>query len=341
MSFGPIVDVAIGLILVFLLVGLIVSSFQELVLSWMKLRGKYLRQSIADLLTGADGDSSLFHKVYGHALIQGAAASDLPSYVPSRSFALALIDTVTEGSKAPVFGEVERQLASLPEGVAKQTLRVLVTKAGGDIDMLKTDLAQWYDDAMDRLSGRYKRFNQAFAFFTGLAIAVALNVDTIRIGDALMHDSALREKVVAAAQAQNEADKKTATDATTKTAEEKLQYNIANLLDLNLPIGWEKPYIRSVKPDAAKCATPATSAKEATGLPACSSNPFVAARDALRAYFKGVPLGGYILVIVGWLITGFAASLGAPFWFDTLQRFLQFRGTGKKPATAAEEGASS
>jgi hypothetical protein len=31
------------------------------------------------------------------------------------------------------------------------------------------------------------------------------------------------------------------------------------------------------------------------------------------------------------LWTGLALSLGAPFWFDTLQKFMNVRGAGKKP----------
>ena len=36
--------------------------------------------------------------------------------------------------------------------------------------------------------------------------------------------------------------------------------------------------------------------------------------------------------ILGWLITGLAVSLGAPFWFDMLKTFVNVRGAGQKPA---------
>jgi hypothetical protein len=36
-------------------------------------------------------------------------------------------------------------------------------------------------------------------------------------------------------------------------------------------------------------------------------------------------------VIVGWLITAFAVSLGAPFWFDLLNKFVNIRASGKAP----------
>lgn len=39
--------------------------------------------------------------------------------------------------------------------------------------------------------------------------------------------------------------------------------------------------------------------------------------------------------LLGLLITALAASLGAPFWFDVLNKLMAVRGTGKPPATAA------
>lgn len=318
MSFGPIVDVAIGLILVFLLMGLIVSAFQEILATVVKKRGRMLYQSIADLLSNGDGDTELFQKVYGHGLIQGAAATDKPSYVPARNFTLALIDTITEGSNAPVFSEIERKITGLPDGCLKQTLRTFVRHAAGDLDVLKADLAQWYDDAMDRLSGAYKRYSQVVAIVSGLVIAVALNVDSIRIANALWQSESLRQQTVTAAEAFQMPD----TPVGDK-AEQALKNNVDTLFKLDLPIGWLTPYTFQ-KQQTAK-------GPDGTAVEQAASGVF--------HYFKGAGWGGVLLAIVGWLITGLATSLGAPFWFDTLQRFLQFRGTGKKPAKASEEGA--
>ena len=35
--------------------------------------------------------------------------------------------------------------------------------------------------------------------------------------------------------------------------------------------------------------------------------------------------------LLGWLITAFAVSLGAPFWFDLLNKFINVRAAGKAP----------
>ena len=46
----------------------------------------------------------------------------------------------------------------------------------------------------------------------------------------------------------------------------------------------------------------------------------------------------YITMILGWLITGLAVSLGAPFWFDLLNKFMVIRATVKPKEKSPEEG---
>jgi hypothetical protein len=42
-------------------------------------------------------------------------------------------------------------------------------------------------------------------------------------------------------------------------------------------------------------------------------------------------LGGWLAILLGWFMTVLAISLGAPFWFDTLSKLIQVRGTGANP----------
>jgi hypothetical protein len=45
----------------------------------------------------------------------------------------------------------------------------------------------------------------------------------------------------------------------------------------------------------------------------------------------------WVFSLTGWLVTGFAISLGAPFWFDLLQNLMNInvRGAGPKPASTS------
>ena len=44
-----------------------------------------------------------------------------------------------------------------------------------------------------------------------------------------------------------------------------------------------------------------------------------------------------IIIIAGWLVTALALSLGAPFWFDLLTKFINIRGAGPKPKRADDK----
>ncbi len=41
--------------------------------------------------------------------------------------------------------------------------------------------------------------------------------------------------------------------------------------------------------------------------------------------------------ILGWILSGFAISMGAPFWFELLGKFINVRNTGPKPSSSTED----
>jgi hypothetical protein len=69
--------------------------------------------------------------------------------------------------------------------------------------------------------------------------------------------------------------------------------------------------------------------------------------DEIRSEIAGLglPIGwpapqryGYILIVAGWIVSAFAISFGAPFWFDLLSKVMQLRATGPlPPSTAGQE----
>jgi hypothetical protein len=43
---------------------------------------------------------------------------------------------------------------------------------------------------------------------------------------------------------------------------------------------------------------------------------------------------GWTVAVAGWLLTGFAITLGAPFWFDVLGKVSNLRAAGRRPDSA-------
>jgi hypothetical protein len=281
-----ILDVGIGLVFLFLLLSLICSSANELIEGIIKKRAKDLECGIKELV-GSGGDKKFVERIYDHGLVNSlfrgsystAPRRRLPSYIPSRNFALALLSIAKDPTVA----------TSLPQNV-RSALDTFEKAASNDPIELQKSVEDWYNSTMDRVSGWYKRRTQIFIFVLGAILAVYLNVDCIEYATRLSKDSSLRQSVVAMAQAyakQDQNDQK-------GDPVEKIQANIKSLDGVGLPIGWNE----ADKKDMIK---------------------------AVKAHS------------LGWLLTALAVSLGAPFWFDTLNRLMVVRSTVKPHEKSDEE----
>src|ERR1044071_3229730 len=109
-------EVVIGVIFLFLLVSLACSAVREGIEAWTKTRAAYLEYGLRELLHDRAG-SGLAAQLFNHPLIYSLYAEEyapgrsdrrpgllakgrnLPSYIPSKSFALALLDLAARGPK--------------------------------------------------------------------------------------------------------------------------------------------------------------------------------------------------------------------------------------------------
>ena len=293
MSSNAMLDVAIGLILMYLILSLICTVINEAIATLAGLRARTLRKGITDIVDNAD-----MLKVFDdHGLInstQAALKGKGPSYLSGRTFAAAILDSFDPDKPVVDYQAVVDSIQKLPSSNIKDALVAATADTGQSLDKLRTNVATWFDSAMDRVSGTYKRWLQLISFGVGLVLAVALNADSYTVARALWSDNSLRSEVVEIAGR---------IVATTGTEEERLKklkdYVVAtNHKDLRaLPIGWTES---SARPD----------------------------------YNWTSDWSAWIGKGLGWLFTAFAIMLGAPFWFDILGKFMKLRGAGDKPARA-------
>jgi hypothetical protein len=306
----PVLDVAIGLSLMFLFVSLLVTIAQESITSFLGHRAQNLYDALENLVgkglpnpnTDDTKVKTLVDALYQHpqvkSLYRSAQAWEtgtlkknyLPSYIPSRVFAIALLD-VLRGKEASQALGINKLLAGANDIVSKldgpfaslkHPLSLLVSDADtfrGDLndkaEAVSARIEEWFNDSMARASGWYKRRAQLWSFVIGFGAAVFLNADSLHVGMTLWSDSNLRTEVVAAAGS-------VAKDGTPNPDTHAV---MAGLRESKLPVGWAGQKL-------------------------------------------DVPLDAFLLRILGWLVTGFAASLGAPFWFDLLNKALRLRGSG-------------
>jgi hypothetical protein len=324
----PALDVAIGLSFVFLVLSLLGSAVQEWIAALLALRSKTLVKGLQSMLAEDDAlmkgthvppaaaDSEpldLLASFYAHPLIRSLykdtrglltpksglwANGRLPSYLSPHAFAVALSDilgahTATTNLEASIGG------LDIPAGV-KYRLLTLVREADGNVVRFQAQLEKWFDDTMARVSGWYKRQTQWILVVIGVVVTLALNANTLTMGQSLYKDPTVRAAVVAQATSSGVTGQTSGSTATDRLN------NAANSAEavhaLGVPLGWPEK-----------------------------------AGDPAHVRFDNFP--DSLRNILGWIITIAAISLGAPFWFDTLGRLSRLRSSGKPetplPATGS------
>lgn len=200
----------------------------------------------------------------------------------------------------------------------------------GRLAKARTEVELWFNDAMDRLSGAYKRKAQAMAFLIGLVLAIILNIDSIELAKHLWREPAVRQ--VLAANAEKFVDENpTLPKPGEKNPPDVVRDLQVQFASLNLPVGWN---LSAYTGD--KTVKLFASPNEVAGV--CPAYDTDAATPGIQHIFcyeiKNPPpdQAAVLAKFMGILFTALATMQGAPFWFDMLKKLVNIRGTGTNPA---------
>lgn len=345
---GTAIDVAIGIVFLFMLFSLFLSTALEAVSSVLALRARGLEITVAQLLESPDrhvhfahwpakggfgladfvyrrftatppmgtlvadrvdqnnpegveaiteigrditaSEPLKFAALYAHPMIS-ALPCKRPAYVPAAGFTSALIATLLARDNGLSAG-IESAIASLPPGRLQQAMVTAFHDADGDLDAFRIRVEAWFDNAMDRLSGEYKRFSQSMMFALALACAAWFHLDAIALSEKIYADAPLRAALV-----QQSVDAvQTASSHSGPVTVHDPGAALTSRLDLfPPPMPYPSPIADPVK---------------------------------------------WLRVAAGLLATALAGMLGAPFWFDLLQKLVNLRGAGPKPGRRPATGAT-
>lgn len=311
-------DLAIGLSFIYLLLALVCSTLNETIAGILNSRGKTLAKGISSLLQ----DPALEKKLFEHPLIQGISSGKenrLPSYISSNKFSLALMDILT-GPKPADDPEALRHGVEnvLTSDKAKTALNAVLNNPKMSGDQQKLEL--WYEQGMDRISGWYKRSTQIRIFALAAIVTIALNADSLKMLREMWNNPTLSAVLV-------------------ENAKDRLQKGRP---DEDLPL------VTYDNPDDPTASTPRTiperdviSGPEKQLLGKLAGWQGDSPHEWMAAH-KDEGYGGWIWFLItdrfaGWIITILAISLGAPFWFDMLNKFMNVRNAGQPPKKEAEK----
>ncbi|MEH2195618.1 MAG: hypothetical protein V7K98_23665 [Nostoc sp.] len=384
MNLPVVVDIAVGLVFIYLILSLLASEIQELLATLLQWRAKHLRTSIELLLSGgSESDRSdiinaidLVQKLYNDPLIntlnhqaKGKLEKHLreitknpdkrvlykqsgPSYLPSETFAITLLDTLKipqlinhvkhpseeaktnlhmilasyrelkKGINDPtspsytkiqeIYGDIDQKFIDfvnneLPDEVPDTLLkslaviaersRIKISDLTEEMNQFKNEVETWFDRSMDRASGVYKRNAKGVAILIGISVAFLTNTDTFHLVKRLSEDSVIRSTIAQSASQRIDY----INDETARKGIDKLLGNAS------IPIGWQNINQQFELLDTTK------------------SN---------RVYIR---ISQVFKLICGWIVSGFAIAMGAPFWFDILNKIINVRNAGPKPVAYTKD----
>jgi hypothetical protein len=331
------------MIFIYFLLSIICSSAVEIILSANKIRAKVLEKWLCRIFSKEvtiDGKTtSLGTAIMDHCTTTALSKKGRStSYMDAKNFTSALLEKITYDPSKPL--NIPAKIQDLVESIQKsdllplelkrvflmyaneaiETFNAVKEKVTSEVDLFRGKIENWFDTSMQRVGGSFKsRYMRPWTFFVAALAAILLNADSMSIAKYLYSNPDARVKL--ASQAMNDVkdsslqhdldDLKKSTDFTrndsVKATFEQIQTNISERvsdikiakqsLEDVIPLGWDTD----------------------------TWNKTIASA------------GSFLLKLLGLVLTVFAIMMGAPFWFDTLNKISNLRGTGNKPQTTADK----
>jgi hypothetical protein len=225
-----------------------------------------------------------------------------PSTIPAKNFALALLSVIGKGkTDIETLSKIINQKEN--KGELYSILSILIAYPGIKTEELLAEIESIFNNSMDRVKGWFSSYAKKCSFSVAIAIAIVGNIDTIRITEQLWQNKNIATQnaemisIMAPIVAEQHKELMNAqpieNDSTTKKARKPLLGEMKEikkeLQKLPIPVGWYN--------DNTLC-----------------------------------PKGSYLEIIVAWglkiagiILTAFAVTLGAPFWYDLLQKASPLR----------------
>ncbi|TKC59194.1 hypothetical protein FBD94_16820 [Pedobacter hiemivivus] len=220
----------------------------------------------------------------------------------------------------------------------------------GDIVKFKLQLEQWFDRTMEQATEWYKRKIQFILLLLGFSLAWFFNVDTLVIIDKLSNDKEARAQMVSLAIAYTQ-NHKNGIDAPPAGAIDKGANNksLDSLVQVKKQLDADIAKTHTIlgaggwPPTEIKVTTDST-----TGIRSYKPNidPSALSEEQTKAEdgpisFSQCQKWGYFFVLLynhffGFLITAIAISLGAPFWFDLLNKLMRLRASNKEDTNSPD-----
>jgi hypothetical protein len=220
-------------------------------------------------------------------------------------------------------------LSSLRRGVAalsvlspelSQTLNVLISDMedqesfdNQELTSARQNIEKWFNDTMDRVSGIFRRDAETLALVIGIYLAVLLNIDMISFTNFLWREAFIRQALL-----ENVSKFELPQEQFAVNPKQAMRDFRRQFIGLSsFPIGWSIQATEVPALTAGNCQL-FPGEGQSFGIPMISTHRCISPPDSSDET-------NILLKLVGFILTAFAARLGAPLWFDIMKKLLRLR----------------
>lgn len=327
---SPVIDLVILLSFTYFIGSLILSAITEALAGGLRLRPKQLKSGIENMFFTRDWKIFVQKQFSKSPHIQSLMRDSgrYPAYIPAKSFVHAIVEQFRKAQQKQAATSAENQSelmdnnalieyksGSLGRSISNGELLVphclkeilidfavqveAIYPEGKQIEEFEKRLEEFYDSTMDRVGGWYKRKNRTILLTLGIALSVALNIDTLNIIDNALADKQKLRRAV---------------DNISANIKDIESLQSIHVTDTSVEISQKA--IGDTNKDIQKIRL---EFEQTTGYGFGYRDFF----DEWKADFWKK--------LFGILITAFALQLGSNYWFDLMNKAVNIRAAGKRP----------
>ncbi|MTI22656.1 hypothetical protein E1176_16610 [Fulvivirga sp. RKSG066] len=357
MTGSVVLDIVIGITFVYLLYSLLGTLVAEIIATNLGLRARNLHSAIKRMLMdsevttlksfGKSRKGALIDSFYNHPEVKFMSPNKFfskPSAIKDDTFSKTLVFLIKErGEGDETTNIIKTGIKNLGmDSSTQKYVESLFEDANHDIDKFKSELERWYNNTMKQATEWYKRNLQIMLFIIGLVIATLFNVDTFKIVEQLSNDKEARAQMVELASTYINNNPITISTSTTfqdSLSQEAYNDRIDSLLEIKKTLDVEIEKTQNILGGGSWLPDSLTLTKNGKStVPLYINASILPAKEIKRkgkvryANYSFLDKLKYLLKMFvtnffGYAVTALAISLGAPFWFDLLNKFMKLRGT--------------
>lgn len=314
MSFSQALEVVIGLIFIFYVLGSIVSLITQWINEAFETRGKSLEKHLKKIV-GNDhvGDFVKLPQLQAlrpiryknwYSFISSATEPKMIEKVPVATLVDSYFDFVGLSATKEITGDGLKELISaFPDSEGKRAVAKWVGQGVTNLEDLRKRTTAYFAGVTEQAAATFRSNSRSFVIMLSIFLTLLLGTDSIQLAQTLWANAGLRAAVVAQAQMEVQMEVQRSVEEGGTVSEERIDDLIQQLIDLNIvKIGWWQ-----------------------TELPPIGANFDI----VVWARFL-------VLKIIGLSLTVMAVSQGSSFWYDLLKKLVSKGGSSSSSSSDGE-----